>query len=92
MHSTPGPIFRPCWHCTAFDGMTAQGTAALRGRPGCCRVRSQPETGCVCWVPAPSTEDEDWPPKVSRPEGASWVPWADRCRPILVEVVVDWAP
>lgn len=35
-----------CWQCRHFDGMTGQDTAALCARPGGCRVRSGPHTGC----------------------------------------------
>lgn len=58
---------RPCWHCTAFDGMTNQGTCALCRRPGCARVRSLPALGCCAWEREPGTDDEPGPP----PEAAT---------------------
>jgi hypothetical protein len=92
MHSTPDPTLRPCWHCTAFDGMTAQGTAALCSRPNGCRVRALPAAGCVSWVRAPGTDDEDWPPFVAPPDTEAWVPWPQRYKPLPKTVVIAWAP
>lgn len=53
---------RTCWHCSAYGGLTAGGTAALCNRAGCCRVRSGPAHGCVCWEREPGTDDSPEPP------------------------------
>lgn len=50
---------RPCSHCSAFDGYTAAGSAALCSRPGCCRVRSTPANGCSAFEREPGVDDEE---------------------------------
>jgi hypothetical protein len=57
IHYSPKLPTRPCWHCTAFGGMTAQGTAALCNRPGCCRVRPGPAAGRSDWEREVGTDD-----------------------------------
>jgi hypothetical protein len=52
----------PCWHCTHYDGLTGQGTAALCARPDAARVRSQPHQGCASWVRLVGVDDEPGPP------------------------------
>ena len=47
-----------CWHCVAFDGMTAEDTAALCTMPRHPRVRSQPEGGCSSFVRETGCDDE----------------------------------
>ena len=37
------PFPRPCWTCTWWDGMCAQGSAAQCGQPGGAKTRAQPE-------------------------------------------------
>ncbi len=62
-----------CWHCTSYDGLTAQGTAALCARSGCSRVRSAPHTGCSAWERAVGCDDEDGPPSGYRGQAmANW--------------------
>jgi hypothetical protein len=39
----------PCWECCHYDGMAAQGTAALCARPAASRVTATPERGCAFW-------------------------------------------
>jgi hypothetical protein len=91
MHLSPLHT-RPCWHCTAYCGLTAKGTAALCSRPGCCRVRSDPATGCVAWERAPGTDDEPGPP-AGASFSSAWSP-ADATavrQPPPAQPVV-WAP
>lgn len=73
MHSNREPPFRPCWHCTGFDGMAAS-SAARCSRPGCSRVRASPSAGCVMWARAPGTDDEDWPPLAAGARPPRWTP------------------
>lgn len=47
-----------CWFCVAFDGMTAEDSAALCRRPNHPRVRSQPENGCSSFVRETGCDDE----------------------------------
>lgn len=59
---------KPCWHCTRFLGLTAQGSAAVCGRlAASVAVVATPRRGCAFferevgvdeepdWVPAPLT-------------------------------------
>ena len=85
-------LTHPCWWCTGFDGMTAQGTAALCSRPRCSRVRALPANGCRSWVRAPGTDDEDWPPFVALPDSGPWKPAGERFARVQPRVMVDWAP
>lgn len=48
----------PCWTCHHFDGMTAQGSAALCKNPRGSRVRALPEHGCSSWEREPGADDE----------------------------------
>ena len=58
-HFTPWqPERRPCWHCTAFAGLTAGGSAARCTRPGAARVRSMPDTGCASFEREVGADDE----------------------------------
>lgn len=72
MHYSPKLPARPCWHCTSFGGMTAQGTAALCNNRQCVRVRSNPQSGCVCWEREVGADDEPWHPEFAR--SAPWSP------------------
>jgi len=49
---------RPCWTCCWWDGMAAQGSAALCAQPGSSKVRATPETGCSGWEREPGADDE----------------------------------
>ena len=49
----PGMAHHACWHCDAYAGLTAQGTAGLCSRVGARRVRSAPQNGCSAWVREP---------------------------------------
>ncbi len=70
-HSTLASV-RPCWHCTAYAGLTGQGTVAICTRPGCCRARSDPAIGCVRWEREPGSDDEAGPPQGYRNSDADW--------------------
>jgi hypothetical protein len=90
MHYSPKLPARPCWHCTAFGGMTAQGTAALCNRPGCCQVRPGPAAGCSAWEREVGTDDEP-----VHPDFRGSTPWSpdDATRlPALPVQPVAWAP
>ncbi len=62
----------PCWHCTGFVALTAQGSAAACGRRsgsapdvplGVLRVVATPARGCVQFVREVGVDDEpDWRP------------------------------
>ena len=91
MHYSPKFPTRPCWHCTAFGSMTAQGTAALCNRPGCYRVRAGPDTGCCEWEREVGTDDEP-----VHPDFRGSTPWSpaegavsDRPAPAQQ---MQWAP
>ena len=91
MHSTPN-YMRACWHCNAYDGLTAQGTAALCKRPGGTRVQASPESGCAFWERKPGTDDEPGPPagrSISTPWTAADSTGAGRA---VVTPPVEWAP
>ena len=63
----------PCWHCTGFVALTAQGSAAACGRRsgsaadgplGALRVVATPARGCVQFVREVGVDDEpDWRPQ-----------------------------
>jgi len=90
MDYTHKPPTRPCWHCTAFGGLTAQGTAALCRRLGCCRVRSSPDTGCCQWQREVGSDDEPFLPGWSG--STPWGP-GDSTRTRAPEpMVAQWAP
>lgn len=62
-----------CWHCEHFRGLTAEGTAALCGAPGCSRVRPDPARGCSACQRVPGIDDEPGPPAGFRdPRTGSW--------------------
>jgi hypothetical protein len=88
--SRPKPPQRPCWHCAAFDGLTAQGTAALCRRPGCCRVRAAPVTGCCEWQRETGSDDEPFLPgcSISTP----WTPVFTAEMRDPLSAPVEWAP
>lgn len=65
MHYSPMIPARPGWHCIAFGGMTAQGSAGLCNNRQCVRVRSGPESGCVYWERQVGADDEQWHPECS---------------------------
>jgi hypothetical protein len=61
----------PCWHCTNFVALTAQGSAAACGRTSsraegaamAWRVVATPARGCVYFVREVGVDDEpDWKP------------------------------
>lgn len=72
----------PCWYCTGFGGMTAQGTAALCNRPGHARVVGRPQCGCADYSREPGSDDEPFRPVVTVP----------RVVAVLAEQRVKWAP
>ena len=57
-HFQPTIPDRPCWQCSAFDGVDSSGTAALCHRRRYPRVRTQPERGCSGWQREVGADDE----------------------------------
>ena len=90
-HSTPNPR-HPCWHCSAYAGLTGQGTAALCKRPECSHVRANPECGCVCFEREPGADDELWPPAGLSLSTAWSVDDSTAQRMRVAAVRVQWAP
>ena len=45
----------PCWHCTRFIELVAEGTAARCASGG---IRALPARGCAFWEREPGTDDE----------------------------------
>lgn len=93
IHSAwPAATTHPCWHCTAFDGLTGGGSAALCSRPLSPRVRSSPETGCCGFERAVGTDDE---PDRAPAGFTGGLPrpgvWKAREAPVVSERV-RWAP
>lgn len=83
---------QPCWTCTAYQGPTAGGTAALCGHPGSARVRASPDLGCCSWERELGTDDE--PGRL--PDGFLPIEhgarvWRAKEAPPR-PVVVEWAP
>ena len=88
--SRPFTLERACWFCHHFGGMLFEGSAAGCRHPRCCRVRSDPATGCVCFEREPGCDDD--PDHV--PAGVSIGPAAftgKRPGPVA-STVVEWAP
>ena len=76
---------QPCWWCTRFDGMCADGSAALCHLPNAARVRSQPASGCSAFEREVGADDV--PDQAPSAAGlADLVPVAAVCAP------VQWAP
>ena len=71
----------PCWHCTGFQGMVYEGTAAWCCRPGAPAVRSQPAGGCSGFVREVGTDDEPGPPGGERPDPPDWRAMMARTQP-----------
>jgi hypothetical protein len=67
---------RPCWECAHFDGMAAQATAALCGRPAASRVTAVPERGCAFWEREPGADDVPLSREQMRASWA-WVKWPE---------------
>ena len=61
-HFAPTVPDQPCWHCSRFDGMTAQGSAALCTLPHAARVQALPGRGCSAFEREPGADDEPGPP------------------------------
>lgn len=57
-----GDLAQPCWHCTRFAGMTADGSASRCTLPNAARVRSRPAWGCSGFEREPGSDDEPGPP------------------------------
>lgn len=92
-HFTPWNADRqPCWHCTHYCGLTADGAAARCSLPNAARIRSMPAGGCSAWKREPGTDDEpDAVPQlvVVADQGARV--WKAKEAP-PVKVAVAWAP
>lgn len=88
----PSADRQPCWHCTAYDGLTAGGSAALCSRPLSPRVRSSPETGCCGFQRELGTDDEpDHPPAGFLGTLPHPGVWKAREAPAVMDPVL-WAP
>ena len=90
-HSTASTRYT-CWHCSAYAGLTGQGTPALCKRPECSHVRANPERGCVCFEREPGADDEPGPPAGAKVSGV-WTVEDSTAQRVPAEVVpVRWAP
>jgi hypothetical protein len=49
----------PCWRCEHWGGDIADGSHALCLHGAGRQVQAQPERGCVFWVRATGSDDED---------------------------------
>ncbi len=79
-HFTPWGTPKPCWHCTHFAGMVAEGAHSLCNGPGS-RVLAQPATGCTYFEREPGADDEPGPPGGVRPDPPDWRAMMARTQP-----------
>ncbi len=80
----------PCWHCTAFDGLTG-GNAALCRRPGASRLRASPDMGCASFEREVGVDDEPDAVPIGWRPAPVWRPWGVSERP-PAPVPLAWAP
>jgi hypothetical protein len=61
-------VARPCWHCTHYLQLIADGAHARCGHGGRVSVQASPASGCAFWQREPGADDEP-----GRPESMPFV-------------------